>query len=314
MLKILVRLALVSIISAAPAAATECVDGYLFSSGDGRVQLSDMVAIGSFGTYITRSEQGWSLQTGTLDVTTRSKSVSIVSGAGTSVVPPWSKASFHQGLESRPQDPAPQAVSADQLKMRLVQHSRAARLSNRPVRMVLKQHTDFEMVEPYRLKFQRGAALIDAPSGIVIDTIAGTVQAPPGSTFVLSSSFSGVRVLACRELLSPIRFLLPAKQVLINDSEELFVCNHRPMPFEVTPDDGIGRKAITLTDLGDGGTAVTCQFSIPTMMRSASYFGTWTKAAGRTSQLRGDLLKSAAAVSFARSSPQPFYVAPRLHH
>lgn len=317
MIKQIVSLFVFASMFAGTSALAQCTEGYLFCTGNETAKLPHMVASGSFGTLVTRCPDGWSLQTGSLDVSTKGHSVSIVTSSGTSIVPAKSKHFFQEDWDTGAHDfeyseqaSANKTISPSQLQSGIVKQSRSDEHSKvRPVHMLIKQNSSFSAVSPYHVEFRSGTALFNAASGVVIDTKEGTIQASPGSVFALSISFGGVRVLSCGK--HPVKFLLHDKQVVVNDGEELFVCNHKPLPFEVTPSDGIGRKSIKLIDLGNNLTGVTSLFSIPSMMRSPQYFLGWTKQGGSRSELSHRLLKTAAAISFARKSPQAFYIAPR---
>lgn len=295
--------------SASTVVAAEYQEGYLFSTGDEIVKLPEMVVSGTYGTLITHKADRWTLQTGQLDVRSKDRALSIWTSKGATSIPAHSKSTVVELNDTI--IVAAQPDTTGRIKAQITQHEigNHSRKVN-PVQMILKDQCDFSVVAPYRVRWQRGVALIHAPSGMVADTNEGIVQAPPGSTFVLASSFGGVRLMSCSSV-TPIKFILPDRQIIITPSEEVFVCNHRPVQSEVTPRDGVGRKAIKLTDLGRTTTAVTSQFSIPTMLRSGSYFKDWTKTGGSRSKISSHLLKTAAVVSFARKSPQSFYIAPR---
>jgi hypothetical protein len=307
MLKQLTNLAAISLLACAPVLASDCAEGYLFAGGNEVVRLPKMIAAGSFGTLITRSGEGWTLQNGSLEVASKSRSVVITTAGKPCTVSANSKAAFEQ-VGGAYEQISP-TVKAGKLTAQVTERGATAS-KFRPVQMILKDTCRFSMESPFHMHLDNGVMLINAPSGIVVDTAEGTVQAPPGSAFVLAQSFGGVRLM-CATCTEPIRFILAEKQIALFSSEELFVCNHRPMQFEVTPDDGVGRKSIKLIDLGESTTGVTSVFSIPTMLRSPEYFQQWTRDGGQHSRLSYDLLKTAAAVSFARQTTQSFYVAPR---
>lgn len=305
---------LASFVQPGASLASDCVEGYLFATGDEIIRLPEMVAIGSYGTFLTKSGKSWILKNGSIDVSSKSRSVDINTETGTSTIPAQGKGTVSH-YDGSIADPDVSKKSDDsksqQMQVRITHHDIATKAKrNKPVHIILRENSFFSMVAPYRVRWQNGTALFNAPSGIIIDTNEGIVQAPPGSVFALSSSFGGIRLLNCSTL-CPVNFVLPEKQLVVTASEELFICNHRPMKFEVTPEDGIGRKSIKLSDLGNNLTAVSCQFSIPTLMRSQKYFKDWTHNGGSQTTLSSDLLKTAAVVSFARKSPQQFYIAPR---
>jgi hypothetical protein len=289
-------------------------EAYLFTTGGEVAHLPEMDATGAYGTLITRSGQRWVVKTGSIDVNSKGQAVEVgTTGGAQKTVPANSKmlVAEHEGTLSAP---GPHTVNpkSNEIQVGITHHDMGSQgRKNKPVRMIMHDNCNFSMVAPYRINWQTGTALIYAPTGIVVDTNEGIVHAPPGSVFVLATSFGGVRVMNC-SVVAPITFLRADREqgVSVAGSEELFVCNHRPLPFEVTPEDGVGRKSIKLTDMGAEMTAVTSEFSIPSMMRSPSYVKEWTRDGGINTQLAKDLLKTAAVVSFARRSTQSFYVTP----
>lgn len=322
--------ALMLISSATQAAVAKCQEGFLFSTGGEVVSLPELNATGAYGTLITRHGGRWILKSGSVDVSSKGQSIDIATSNGLAKTIPansrLSLADHDSGAQSQ-SDPHSQAGAhshsqsgahtvnpdSNEIETGITHHDMGSQSKkNKAVQMIMPSDCYFSMLAPYRIRWQSGTALFYARTGIVIDTNEGIVKAPPGSMFVLSTSFGGVRVMNCSAL-CPITFKLhhQAKGVLVAASEELFVCNHRPLPCEVTPDDGVGRKSIKLTDLGADMIAVTSEFSIPSMMRSPTYVKDWTEDGGSRTQLAEDLLKTAAVVSFARRSAESFYVAPR---
>lgn len=307
--------ALMLISCATQPAAAKCQEGFLFSTGGEVVSLPEMNATGAYGTLIARHGHTWILKTGSVDVSSKGQPIDIGTSSGHwKTIPANSKASLADGDNSHSQSGA-HTVNPDskEIETGITHHDMGGQSKkNKAVQMIMPSDCFFTMLAPYRIRWQSGTAFFYARTGIVIDTNEGIIQAPPGSMFVLSTSFGGVRVMNCNAV-CPLTFRLHHREkgVLVAGSEELFVCNHRPLPFEVTPEDGVGRKSIKLTDLGADMIAVTSEFSIPSMMCSPTYVKDWTEAGGSRTQLAADLLKTAAVVSFARRSAETFYVAPR---
>lgn len=305
------------ILGAMPSALAKCQEGYLFSTGGEVAHLQQMKAVGSYGTVITRAGDVWLLKNGSLDVSSKGQAVDIATPNGVAkTIPANSRASLVEpdaSIAAATSGSVTVSEASSEIATGITHHDMSAQSrKNKPVQMIMHHDCNFSMVAPYRVRWQAGTALFYAPTGIVIDTNEGIVQAPPGSVFVLSCSFGGVRLMNCSALF-PLTFMVPNREtgVSVAAGEELYMCNHRPLPFEVTPSDGVGRKSIKLTDLGAELTAVTSEFSIPSMLRSPNYVKEWTENGGSRTQLAADLLKTAAVMSFARKSAESFYVAPR---
>lgn len=161
------------------------------------------------------------------------------------------------------------------------------------------------------ISLEAGQALFCPNRSLKIKTPLGMVSAPAQSRFLISVIPGVVRIYNFQS--KEMKFAFENKFRRISIAEEFSVFDHRPTQEEVLPNDGIGRKEITLHDLdGRQVTAATTTFSVLSLLTSPQFLKSWKRRSSYDKKLEHGFLKAAAAHSATSSNSESFYQSPTL--
>ena len=273
--------------------ADEIYDEYFFTSDGESVSIkANALVIGTKGTLIElKNNTDVNVIAGTATIATKGSSVVVMAGTSKVTVPASSTITIQNSGEQLSSFVAAQAPQL------------------RPL-FVVGSNTQIEAGEiADTILLNSGQTLICPNRNLKIKTPLGMVSAPAQSRFLISVMPGVVRVYNCQS--KELKFAFENKHRRISIAEEFSVFDHRPTQEEVLPNDGIGRKEVTLHDLdGQQVTAATTTFSVLSLLTSPQFLKTWKRRSSYDKKLEHGFLKAAAAHSATSSNSESFYQSP----
>lgn len=273
--------------------ADEIYDEYFFTSDGESVSIkANALLIGTKGTLIElKNNTDVNVIAGTATIATKGSSLVVTAGTNRVTVPASSTITIQSSGE---QLSSPVTAQAPPI---------------RPL-FVVGSNTQIKAGEAADTIFvDSGKTLICPNRNLKVKTPLGIISAPAQSRFLLSVMPGVIRVYNCQS--KEMKFYFENKYRRISIAEEFSVFDHRPTQEEVLPNDGVGRKEITLHDLdGRQVTAATTAFSVLSILTSPHLLRDWKRRSSYDKKLEHGFLKAAAAHSATSNSAESFYQAP----
>lgn len=174
-------------------------------------------------------------------------------------------------------------------------------LATEPLRILAAEGTELSTPAAGQIKMGSGAMFVCAADDTIVKAALAAVHMTAGALATIEA-VPGILRVKCLSGPGHVALLTEGHNFALRPGQEVLLANHVPGEVDVSPADGVGRRAMTAANLGPRAHAVFCDFSIVTLLKSATYLKNLRQQTSPAfAEMMTRLMKTIAAVEFVGS-------------